>query len=111
MMACAGCAWAVTTWAPFTLISMDVSTAESTISEENGAGVMIGLLNVSICLPQILAAFVSGFVFWWLGNENSGTSIVCLLNFGGVAAALAACLCARVQFPEGHGLNVNKSWE
>jgi solute carrier family 45 protein 1/2/4 len=109
MMACAGVAWAVTTWAPFTLISMDVSATESpvTVSErENGAGIMIGLLNVAICLPQILAAFVSGFVFWWLGNENSGTNIVCLLSFGGVAAALAACLCAGLQFPADHELTV-----
>jgi len=114
MMVFAGSAWAITTWAPFTLISMDVSTTDSSIDiseEENGAGIMIGLLNVSICLPQILAAFVSGFVFWWLGNENSGTSIVCLLNFGGVAAALAACLCAGIHSRENQELEVSQGWE
>ena len=112
MMTLVGLAWAITTWAPFTLISMDVSnirTIESPLLEkENGAGIMIGLLNVAICLPQIVAVIASSVVFWWLGDASNGTSTVCLLNFGGVSALLAACFCARIQQAADHQHVISK---
>ncbi|TAQ88647.1 hypothetical protein B7494_g3024 [Chlorociboria aeruginascens] len=106
MIALTGMSWAITTWAPFTLIGMEASANQTTglsIPEggKNEAGVMIGLLNVSICLPQILAVIGSSTTFWWLGDENDDTSVVCLLSFGGVSALIATYFCSNFKTSRG----------
>ncbi|KAF7889076.1 hypothetical protein EAF00_009376 [Botryotinia globosa] len=93
-----GISWATTTWIPLALISTEISQSQhrsrstiSTIStssiplsqraqsassshkrnrsrEELQSGTIMGLFNMAIALPQIIAALQGSLVFWALGE-------------------------------------------
>ncbi|TGO29996.1 hypothetical protein BPAE_0009g00940 [Botrytis paeoniae] len=90
-----GISWATTTWIPLALISTEISQSQhrsrSTTStssiplsqiaqptssphkrnrsrEELQAGTIMGLYNMAIALPQIIAALQGSLVFWALGE-------------------------------------------
>jgi len=102
-----GLAWALSLWAPFALISAEISKRDTAArrngrrSEEEGdqAGVILGLHNVAIASPQIIATLVSSAIFKLAQKERGvpgDDSVGWVLRFGGVAALVAAFMTMRV---------------
>ncbi|KAI9768461.1 MAG: hypothetical protein M1840_004870 [Geoglossum simile] len=109
-----GVSWALTLWAPFALISAEISKREtirrgqlhdtnrpypSTGIGEDQAGVILGLHNVAIASPQIIATLGSSLVFRLLqkGRGESGDdSVGWVLRLGGLAALAAAWMATKV---------------
>ena len=121
LTAVVGVPWALTLWAPFALISAEISKRDSenrkrSISdrgrerthgedvirgkEEDQAGVILGLHNVAVAAPQIVATLVSSAIFR-LAQKPRGEpydwSVAWVLRFGGLAALVAAFFTWRVQ--------------
>lgn len=108
-----GISWALTLWAPFAIISAEVSkrdalrrsrensvgTAASAIKEDQ-AGVILGIHNMSIAAPQILATVGSSVIFKFL-QKPRGTpgdrSIAVVLASGGIFTLVAAYLTSRIK--------------
>ena len=110
-----GLAWALTLWAPFALISAEISKRDALQrmerrSTDNGepiddkgtesqAGVVLGLHNVAVSAPQIISTLVSSAIFR-LAQKPRGSpwddSVGWVLRFGGCAALVAAYMTSRV---------------
>lgn len=120
-----GLAWALSLWAPFALISAEISKRDSEArvrrrrqeiyranngdnsygydddgkDGEDQAGVILGLHNVAIASPQIIATLVSSAIFR-MAQRPRGTagdnSVAWVLRFGGCAALVAAYMTSRV---------------
>lgn len=102
-----GLAWALSLWAPFALISAEISKRD-TAARKNGkrgeeendqAGVILGLHNVAIASPQVIATLVSSVIFKLAQKERGvpgDDSVGWVLRFGGVAALVAAFMTKRV---------------
>ena len=110
-----GIPWALSLWAPFALISSEISkrdTEKRRIAiqhrhqpiqvqgdEEDQAGVILGLHNVAVSAPQILATLVSSVIFK-LAQKPRGapydSSVGWVLRFGGLVALLAAYFTYRI---------------
>lgn len=126
MTAFVGLSWALTLWAPFALISaeiakrdesrrqrqrqklqMDLSGDEENQrfeQEEDKAGIILGLHNVAISSPQVLATLISSAVFKALQKPRGvpgDTSVGWTLRIGGVTTLVAAFL--TWQMPEANG--------
>lgn len=65
MAAGLGIAWGCVTWIPYALIGENVYDGL-----ENHVGVVLGLHNVFICLPQMGASLICSITFALLGEEN-----------------------------------------
>lgn len=121
-----GISWALTLWAPFAIISAEVSkrdalrrSRESAQShqhtlttdedpeshpapkhEEDQAGVILGIHNMAIASPQILATIGSSIIFKFL-QKPRGTpgdrSISVVLAAGGLSTLVAAWLTSRIK--------------
>ena len=120
-----GLAWALSLWAPFALISAEISKRDSdarvrrrrqdvyranngdnnhdndddATGGEDQAGVILGLHNVAIASPQIIATLVSSAIFR-AAQKPRGTagdnSVAWVLRFGGCAALVAAYMTSRL---------------
>lgn len=114
-----GVPWALTSWAPFALISAEISKRDAVrrglmrppptrdgallAAGEDGAadqaGVVLGIHNVAIAAPQVIATLVSSAIFRAL-QKPRGTpgdeSVAWVLRFGGCCAVVAAWLTRRV---------------
>lgn len=112
-----GLSWALTLWAPFALISAEISKRDAARRARNAgrgnvddydgqakesedqAGVILGLHNVAIAAPQIIATLVSSAIFK-IAQRDRGVagddSVGWVLRFGGVAALIAAYMTSRV---------------
>ena len=96
-----GLPWALSLWAPFALISAEISKRDTEARRrgsnsekpEDQAGVILGLHNVAVAAPQIVATLVSSAIFK-LAQKQRGepydTSVGWVLRFGGLAALVAA---------------------
>lgn len=109
-----GVPWALTLWAPFALISAEISKRDSEArrrgisargqadldgedtvvsKQDDQAGVILGLHNVAVAAPQIVATLVSSAIFK-LAQKPRGEpydwSVAWVLRFGGLAALVAA---------------------
>ena len=113
-----GLAWALTVWAPFALISAEISKRDAARRARNAgrgnseqldnlageesedqAGVILGLHNVSIAAPQIIATLVSSAIFKLAQKERGvagDDSVGWVLRFGGLAALVAAYMTTRI---------------
>ena len=115
-----GIPWALTLWAPFALISAEISKRDSearkrgsadrrrhvvdshndmTGNQEDQAGVILGLHNVAVAAPQIVATLVSSAIFKMAQKprgEPYDWSVAWVLRFGGLAALVAAYFTWRV---------------
>ena len=86
-----GCAWAAMLAMPFAMLTNAISGSKS-------MGSYLGLFNCTICLPQIVAALVGGFLFKTFGGEKialesgamvqSGQGVMLLI--AGISLVLAA---------------------
>jgi solute carrier family 45 protein 1/2/4 len=116
-----GIPWALTNWAPFALISSEISKRdairrgsfrpgnraaalaaladEASESGSDQAGIVLGIHNVAIAAPQVIATLVSSIIFWAL-QKPRGTpgdnSVAWVLRFGGCCALVGAWLTLRV---------------
>lgn len=113
-----GIPWALTIWAPFAIISAEISKRDALrraqalnvasggqvdplSRDDNGdqAGVILGIHNVSIAAPQVLATLGSSLIFKFL-QKPRGTpgdmSMPASLAAGGVFALIAAYMASRL---------------
>ncbi|KAG8532198.1 uncharacterized protein KY384_003839 [Bacidia gigantensis] len=105
-----GLPWAMSLWAPFALISAEVSKRDTRArrqveqgrgegEQEDQAGVIMGLHNVAISAPQILATIVASIIFQ-IAQKPRGqpydSSVGWVLSFGGVTALAAAYFTYRI---------------
>jgi solute carrier family 45 protein 1/2/4 len=115
-----GIPWCVTNWAPFAIISSEISKRDAirrgiirprdresqliAEGEDDGsgadsAGVVLGIHNVAIAAPQVIATLVSAIMFKLLQKPRGtagDTSVAWVLRFGGVCALVAAWLTLQV---------------
>ncbi|EXJ81206.1 hypothetical protein A1O3_07496 [Capronia epimyces CBS 606.96] len=127
MTALVGISWSLTLWAPFALISAEISKRDEVRrkkqrqrlihgdddlgvdgnvnakdEEEDQAGVILGLHNVAISAPQILATLISSVVFKLLQkprNEPGDVSVGWTLRIGGLATLVSAFITWRMKEP------------
>ena len=121
MVAIAGISWSLTLWAPFALISAEISKRDEARRsehrkrllngdahefydeqdhEENRAGIILGLHNVAVSAPQVIATLVSSAVFKALQkprNVPGDTSVAWTLRLGGIAVLVAAFFTWRMK--------------
>ena len=101
-----GLCWALTLWAPFALISAEISKNDAAArkkgagaAKEDQAGVILGLHNVAIAAPQIIATLVSSAIFKVVQKPRGSAgddSVGWVLRFGGLAALVAAYMTSRI---------------
>ncbi|KAJ6264046.1 General alpha-glucoside permease [Drechslerella dactyloides] len=128
LIAACGIPWAVTLWAPFALISADISKRDaikrgflrSSVSTTGGigeiggeedyvdqAGIILGLHNFAIAAPQVIATVMSSLIFKLLQKPRGSTddtSMAWVMRFGGLAAVLAAVMTVRLDEEVDEGL-------
>lgn len=118
MVGIMGVAWSLSLWAPFALISAEISKRdearrlrqrqklinssaqsfyEDEDEEEGGdrAGIILGLHNVAVSAPQVIATLICSAVFKALQkprNEPGDVSVAWTLRLGGIASLAAAFL-------------------
>ncbi|KAI4177741.1 MAG: hypothetical protein LQ343_000205 [Gyalolechia ehrenbergii] len=100
-----GLSWALCLWAPFALISAEISKRDAQARKTGGtnddqAGVVLGLHNVATSAPQMLATLVSSAIFRIAQKprgEPGDDSVGWVLRFGGVAALVAAYMTSRLR--------------
>ncbi|KAI4165722.1 MAG: hypothetical protein LQ342_000665 [Letrouitia transgressa] len=105
MVGVTGLSWAVSLWAPFALISAEISKRDAQARKTGGtnedqAGVVLGLHNVAMAAPQFLATLMSSIVFRIAQKprgEPYDDSVGWVLRLGGVAALVAAYMTIRIQ--------------
>ncbi|KAI4213719.1 MAG: hypothetical protein LQ351_003685 [Letrouitia transgressa] len=105
MVGVTGLSWAVSLWAPFALISAEISKRDAQARKTGGtnedqAGVVLGLHNVAMAAPQFLATLMSSIIFR-IAQKPRGKpyddSVGWVLRLGGVAALVAAYMTIRIQ--------------
>jgi solute carrier family 45, member 1/2/4 len=112
-VAVVGIPWAMTLWAPFAIISAEISkrdalrrqqqSAREVIDpgDDNGdqAGVILGIHNVSIAAPQVIATVISSVIFKFL-QKPRGTpgdrSMPVVMAVGGLFALMGALMASRL---------------
>ena len=98
----------MTLWAPFALIATEISRRndnttgvdDDDASETPQAGVVLGIHNVAIAAPQVIATLVSSAIFRALQKPRGSVgdeSVAWVLRFGGLCALVAAWLTLRVK--------------
>ncbi len=114
-----GVSWALTQWAPFALISAEIAgensrpriTTSAGCDEDRDqedaddeslqlqAGTIMGVHNMAIATPQIVAAVGSSALFWVLGRWGvvDGEAIGWVLRVGGLASFVAAWLSVGIE--------------
>ena len=116
-----GITWAMTLWAPWAIISAEISRRDATVRAqkiraasvtENGsahdaaeeesdqAGVILGIHNMAIAAPQIIATVGSSIIFkiWQKPRGTPGDhSIAVVLALGGVCVLVSSFFVAQIQ--------------
>ncbi|TVY14345.1 General alpha-glucoside permease [Lachnellula arida] len=104
-----GIPWALTLWAPFAIISAEVSKRDAlrrsrgnTIkeSDEDQAGIILGIHNMSVSSPQIVATIGSSIIFKFLQKPRGvpgDRSYSVVLAAGGLSTLVAAFLTSRIR--------------
>lgn len=123
MTALIGITWSLTLWAPFALISAEISRrderrrrrdrqrlmndpdeadSETEDEEEDKAGIILGIHNVAVSSPQVLATLVCSVVFKLLQkprNVPGDVSVGWTLRIGGLATLVSAFITWRMKEP------------
>lgn len=111
MVGLCGLSWALTSWAPFSLISAEISKSDeaarrgmgaTAAASEDQAGVVLGLHNVAIAAPQIIATLVCSMIFKAVQKPRGvagDESTAWVLRFGGMVALGAAYMTSRIAEP------------
>ena len=104
-----GMPWALTTWAPFSLIGEEINilNANDEVLDENddenddekvdgmdvvkGSGTVMSLYISAMSVPQIVATLSSSLIFWLTDNSHASlTGLGLVLKLSGMAGAVAA---------------------
>lgn len=113
----AGITWAMTLWAPWAIISAEISRRDAliraqrlqgassygnTVEEEEAdqAGVILGIHNMAIAAPQIIATVGSSVIFkiWQKPRGTPGDhSIAVVLALGGVCVLVSSFFVAQIR--------------
>ncbi|GAM86743.1 hypothetical protein ANO11243_047620 [Dothideomycetidae sp. 11243] len=127
LVAFIGIPWAVTNWAPYAIIAAEIgkrdairrgvirpaahdrearllAEGEDPSDGADQAGVVLGIHNVAIAAPQVIATLVSSAIFKLLQKprgQPGDDSVGWVLRFGGVAAIGAALLARRIHEESG----------
>lgn len=127
LIAFIGIPWAVTNWAPYAIIAAEIgkrdairrglirpstrdrdarllAEGEDPSEGADQAGIVLGIHNVSIAAPQIIATLVSSAIFKVLQKprgQPGDDSVGWVLRFGGCAAIVAAVLARRIHEESG----------
>lgn len=119
LFACVGLGWAVSAWIPYALIGAEACRIAEyrdscrSFCRDDGSelrdvddqlGLIYGLHNLSICLPQILMCFGTGLALVISGaesNKSNGKTLdpVWLLRLGGVLALVAMYVATGIEEP------------
>lgn len=109
-----GVCWAITLWAPFALISAEISRRDALrrsrrltreVVDENEenlddqAGIILGIHNVAIASPQIIATLGSSLMFKLLQKPRGtpgDTSVGWVLRVGGLTTLIAAYIASKI---------------
>jgi solute carrier family 45 protein 1/2/4 len=89
LIALLGVPWAVTQWVPLAIIGCEVADARH---EEMRVGTVLGIHNVAISAPQILAGLMATIVYVAADAAGSRVPTAWVLAFGGCAAVYASRL-------------------
>ncbi|KAK9234162.1 major facilitator superfamily domain-containing protein [Lipomyces kononenkoae] len=109
MIAVLGIPWAHALWAPFALIAEDIARIKQNASHpnferfEHEAGIIMGVHNVFVSLPQVLSSLASSVIFKFLAKprgEEDDNSIVWIFRLSGLGAIVAAYLSAKIKTPD-----------
>ncbi|RMZ87164.1 hypothetical protein DV736_g5611, partial [Chaetothyriales sp. CBS 134916] len=123
MTALVGISWALSLWAPFALISADIAhredarrkglrakitgasgDASGVHKEEHRAGIILGLHNVAVSAPQVIATLISSLIFKALQTPRNvpdvNDSVGWTLRFGGLVSIVAVILTWRLKEPQ-----------
>lgn len=105
-----GISWAITLWAPFAFISAELSRRDAlrrlrarnaaVEDNEDRAGIILGLHNVSVSAPQVIATLGSSAIFKLLQRPRGTAgddSVGWVLRISAVAALIAAYMSSRMQ--------------
>ncbi|KAK9449354.1 major facilitator superfamily domain-containing protein [Limtongia smithiae] len=114
-----GIPWAHALWAPFALIAEDIArvklllpqsslsplaTARKAVKYEHEAGIIMGVHNVFVSLPQVLSSLASSVLFKFLSKpgrgEENDNSIVWIFRLSGLGALVAAYLSTKIKNPD-----------
>jgi solute carrier family 45, member 1/2/4 len=108
-----GIPWAMTLWAPFAIISAEISRRDALRRSQQSArevidpgddnvdqaGVILGIHNVSIASPQVIATVISSIIFKFL-QKPRGTpgdrSMPVVMAVGGLFALIGALMANRL---------------
>ncbi|KAF2771122.1 MFS general substrate transporter [Teratosphaeria nubilosa] len=103
LIAAAGLPWAVTQWVPFAIVGYETSRlglTESRADEDEGvdsqAGVILGVHNMAISLPQVLSGLVSSGTYKIAEVAGSQVPTAWVLASSGVVAFVASFLARRL---------------
>jgi solute carrier family 45, member 1/2/4 len=114
-----GIPWAITMWAPYALISAEISKRDAirrgviapppthdgallAANEDDAAdqaGIVLGIHNVAVSAPQVIATVVGSLLFKWLQKERGqpgDESVAWFFRLGGICALYAAWLTRKV---------------
>ncbi|KAF7948918.1 hypothetical protein EAE96_008099 [Botrytis aclada] len=112
LIALVGVSWAMTLWAPFAIISAEVSKRDavrrarqqSIVGEddldEDQAGIILGIHNMSVAAPQILATLGSSIIFKFMQKPRGvpgDRSFAIVMAAGGICTLFAAYLTSRIK--------------
>ncbi|ANB13637.1 Sucrose transport protein SUC5 [Sugiyamaella lignohabitans] len=110
-----GVCWAVAHWAPFTIISEEISRVKEKKARaqvlgtendghkyhnyEHEAGIVLGVHNVFVAAPQMISSLMSSILFLFFDADGSGDSIGWVFRFGGVFTLVAIYLSLFIKEP------------
>ncbi|KAJ0116296.1 sucrose transporter [Diaporthe amygdali] len=87
--------------APSSDLSHEITTEKSTTNYETQPGIVMGIHNMSIAAPQLIAALGSSVIFWMLGTDGHGgdesRSTAWVLRASGLAALAAIWMTLKLR--------------
>ncbi|KAH8815646.1 hypothetical protein F5884DRAFT_186759 [Xylogone sp. PMI_703] len=109
-----GISWALTLWAPFAIISAEVSkrdvlrrsrlagrrAAQDDENMDDQAGIILGIHNMAVAAPQIIATLGSSIIFKFLQKPRGvpgDRSMSVVLAAGGITTLVAAYLVTTIK--------------
>ncbi|ORX86098.1 MFS general substrate transporter [Anaeromyces robustus] len=106
-----GISWAVSMWVPFALIgeyleiynaNQDSKNDDEEESDKLSSGIILGIHNMYVVLPQFVVTFLSSIFFALIKileiQEDNFDSFGWVLRFGGIGAIISTFLVPKINF-------------
>jgi solute carrier family 45, member 1/2/4 len=97
LVAYVGISWAMTLWAPFSIIGEEMVAVNRAQDGDDQMGVIMSLHNVAISAPQVVSAIASSGLFWIAKVLEYQDSTGLVLRVGAFAALAAAYLTWKLE--------------